>query len=184
MAKKNDKKAAEEAEIEVKTADQAEHDETTCKDTADSMQAELEKLKQECAQEKDRFMRLAAEYDNFRKRSQREKETSYGDAKAQTLSQILPVVDNFERAANNTDASLEDYVKGVTMTFSQMMEILKKLEVEPYGESGENFDPQIHSAVMHVEDEALGENIITDVFQKGYRMGDRILRHAMVKVAN
>ena len=146
--------------------------------------SEVDTLRQELAAEQDKYLRLLAEYDNFRKRSQREKETSYGDAKAQTLSQILPVVDNFERAANNTDASLEDYVKGVTMTFSQMMEILKKLEVEPYGESGESFDPQIHSAVMHVEDEALGENVITDVFQKGYRMGDRILRHAMVKVAN
>lgn len=182
MAKKSDKKAVEEAEIETKTAEAVTDEESA--DTAEASQAELEKLKQECAQEKDRFMRLAAEYDNFRKRSQREKESAYGDAKAQTLAQILPVIDNFERAATNTDASLEDYAKGISMTFNQLMEIFKKLEVEPYGEPGDSFDPQIHSAVMHVEDDSLGENVITDVFQKGYRMGDRILRHAMVKVAN
>lgn len=181
MAKKNDKKAAEEAEIETKTTEQADG-EAAAEDNA--CDAEFEKLKQECAQEKDRFIRLAAEYDNFRKRSQREKECSFGDAKAQTLTEILPVVDNFERATSNTDASLEDYAKGVAMTFGQLMDILKKLDVEPYGEIGDSFDPQIHSAVMHIEDESLGENVIADVFQKGYRMGDRVLRHAMVKVAN
>lgn len=151
---------------------------------SDDVNAEIETLKKQCSEEKDHLVRLAAEYDNFRKRSQREKEAIYGDAKAKTITEILPVVDNFERAANNTDSSLEDYAKGVSMTFTQLMEILKKMNVEAYGESGEQFDPKIHSAVMHIEDEKLDENVITDVFQKGYRMGDRILRHAMVKVAN
>lgn len=144
----------------------------------------IEALQKQLTEEKEKYLRLAAEYDNFRKRSQREKESAYGDARAQTVTQILPVIDNFERAAKNTDASMEDYTKGVVMTFDRLMDIFGKLGVEAYGEPGDEFNPEIHSAVMHVEDEELGENVLAEVFQKGYRLGDRILRHAMVKVAN
>lgn len=182
MAKKNEKNTV--VEDKANEAAQQNAEETAQCGGCAELAEQADKLKAELEQEKDRALRLAAEYDNFRRRTQKEKEASYGDAKAQTLAELLPVLDNFERAAQNTDASLEDYAKGVQMTFTQMMEILKKLGVEPFGEPNEKFDPNIHNAVMHVDDDALEENVITDVFQKGYRLGDRILRPAMVKVAN
>lgn len=184
MARKNEKNTVsnenKEPEEKLSEAEQAVNESAEC----DRLTAEVDALKAQLEQEKDRALRLAAEYDNFRRRTQKEKEASYGDAKAQTLAELLPVLDNFERAAQNTEASLEDYAKGVQMTFNQMIEILKKLGVEAFGEPKEAFDPKIHNAVMHVEDDALEENVITDVFQKGYRLGERILRPAMVKVAN
>ncbi len=145
---------------------------------------ENDKLKKELAAEKDAHLRMLAEYDNFRKRSLREKETAYGDSKANTLSLILPVIDNFDRAAENKTDDLEVYKKGIEMTLAQFSDILKKLEVESFGEVGEGFDPSIHNAVMHVQNEELPENTIAAVFEKGYKMGERILRCATVQVAN
>ncbi len=100
------------------------------------------------------------------------------------IGDILPVLDNFERAATNSSTDFESYRKGIDMTFNSFCEVLKKLGVEAFGEPGDNFDPNIHNAVMHCEDESLDENVITDVFSKGYKLGDRVLRPAMVKVAN
>lgn len=148
------------------------------------LQEQLDAMQKELDAQKDQYLRLAAEYDNFRKRSQREREAAFNDSKAAVLTEILPVIDNFERAAQNKEASYEDFQKGIDMTFQQLMEIFTKLGAEPFGEAGEPFDPNIHNAVMHVEDEALDENVVTDVFSKGYKLGDRVLRHAMVKVAN
>ena len=129
-------------------------------------------------------MRILAEYDNYRKRSQKEKEASYGDAKANTLKQLLPVIDNFGRATENKTDDIDVYRKGVEMTINQLNEILKNLEVEAFGEVGEEFDPNIHNAVMTVENSELPENSIVAVFEKGYKMGDRILRFATVQVTN
>lgn len=154
------------------------------KDQAAKLQEQLDAMQKELDAQKDQYLRLAAEYDNFRKRSQREREAAFNDTKASVLAEVLPVIDNFERAAQNREASYEDFQKGISMTFQQLMEIMKKLGVEAFGAEGDPFDPNIHNAVMHVEDEALGENVVTDVFSKGYRLGDRVLRHAMVKVAN
>ena len=140
--------------------------------------------KDEVAEYKDKLLRLTAEFDNFRKRTVKEKEAIAGDSKAIALTELLPVLDNFERAAMNAEADFDSYRKGVEMTFGSFMEVLKKLGVEQFGEPGEQFDPNIHNAVMHCEDENLEENVITDVFSKGYKLGDRVLRHAMVKVAN
>lgn len=148
------------------------------------LQEQLDAMQKELDAQKDQYLRLAAEYDNFRKRSQREREAAFNDSKAAVLTEILPVIDNFERASQNKAASYEDFQKGIDMTFQQLMEIFTKLGAEPFGEAGEPFDPNIHNAVMHVEDEALDENVVTDVFSKGYKLGDRVLRHAMVKVAN
>ncbi|MBR2316087.1 MAG: nucleotide exchange factor GrpE [Clostridia bacterium] len=145
---------------------------------------EKEKLQKELDAAKEAHMRTLAEYDNFRKRSIKEKEAIAGDSKAMALKELLPVLDNFERAAMNAESDFDSYRKGVEMTFSSFMEVLKKLGVEQFGEPGEQFDPNIHNAVMHCEDESLEENVITDVFSKGYKLGDRVLRHAMVKVAN
>lgn len=133
---------------------------------------------------KDSMLRLMAEYDNYRKRSQREKEAAYTDSKIDVIAEILPVLDNFERAAMNEDAEAEDYKKGIKMIFSQFDNVLKKLGVETFGEKGEEFDPNMHNAVMHIDSDELGENVIAEVFATGYKIGERVVRHATVQVAN
>lgn len=143
-----------------------------------------EKLTEELAAEHDRLLRVMAEYDNFRKRSQKEKEAAYGDTKASTIGEFLPVYDNFMRAMSAEAVDLESFKKGIEMIFNQYGETLKKLGVEAFGEKGEEFDPNIHNAVMHGEDENLPENSISDVFSTGYKMGDRVIRPAVVKVVN
>lgn len=131
----------------------------------------------------DSYLRLAADYDNFRKRTAKEKEASYGNGKADAVEKLLPVYDNLERALNQPTED-EAYKKGVEMTFSQLVSILTGLGVEIFGNVGDTFDPNIHNAVMHTEDDSVAENTITQVFQKGFRIGDKIIRFAMVQVAN
>lgn len=143
-----------------------------------------EKLTEELAAEHDRLLRVMAEYDNFRKRSQKEKEAAYGDTKASTIGEFLPVYDNFMRAMSAEATDLDSFKKGIEMIFNQYGETLKKLGVEAFGEKGEEFNPNIHNAVMHGEDESLPENSISDVFSTGYKMGDRVIRPAVVKVVN
>ena len=143
-----------------------------------------EKLTQELNETKDKLLRVMAEYDNFRKRSQKEKEMAYGDTKASTIAEFLPVYDNFIRAMSTENADLDTFKKGIEMIFNQYGETFKKLGVESFGEKGETFDPNIHNAVMHGEDEELPENSISDVFSTGYKMGDRVIRPAIVKVVN
>ncbi len=143
----------------------------------------LEELKAQLAAEHDSFLRLAAEYDNFRKRTQKERESLYNDAKADTIGKFLPVFDNLQRAMAQETAD-EAYKKGVEMTMQGFQSILDALNVTVYGAAGEAFDPAFHNAVMHVDDESLAENTIAEVFQTGFRMGDKVIRHAMVKVAN
>ena len=144
---------------------------------------ELEKALKAQAQEHDQYLRLAAEYDNFRKRSQREKDAIYQNAVADTAKKLLPVYDNLERALKN-DTTDEAFKKGVEMTMTQLREILTKLGISEIPALGESFDPNLHNAVMHVDDEAAGENTIVDVFQAGFKLGDKVIRFAMVKVAN
>lgn len=144
----------------------------------------IQELEEQLARQKDQFLRTAAEYDNFRKRTEREKAAIYNDATAVAVAQILPVEDNLERALAQADCSAEDLRKGVQMVQTQMRESLKKLGVAEMGAEGEAFNPDLHNAVMHVEDEALEENVIVEVFQKGYILGEKVIRHAMVKVAN
>lgn len=148
---------------------------------AESKEEQLQKALDE---KNEQFLRLCAEYDNFRKRSQKEKQDTYAAAKADIFKDLLPVYDNFDRAASNKDGSPEDYRKGIELIFNQFAEILKKAGVESYGERGDAFDPNIHNAVMTVEDDELGENTVAEVFTKGYKLGDRIIREAVVKVAN
>ena len=131
----------------------------------------------------DQFLRLAAEYDNYRRRSQKEKESVWNDAKSETVLAFLPVYDNLERALKQETAD-EAFKKGVEMTMTQLRDILKKLGVEEIPALGQPFDPNLHNAVMHVEDESVGENTIVDVFQAGFKSGDKVVRFAMVKVAN
>ena len=133
--------------------------------------------------EHDSYLRLAADYDNFRKRTIKEKEASYGHGKADAVEKLLPVYDNLERALNQPTEDAA-YKKGVEMTFNQLVSIFTSLGVEIFGNPGDAFDPNLHNAVMHIDDENLGENEICQVFQKGFKMGDKIVRFAMVQVAN
>ena len=131
----------------------------------------------------DRYMRILAEYDNFRKRSKKEQEAVYGNAFAQGVASFLPVLDNIGRAVEQECAD-EQYKNGILLIDKQLKELYAKLGIVEFGEKGDAFDPEIHNAVMHVDDEELPENSIAEVFQKGYKIGDRIIRIAMVKVAN
>ena len=140
-------------------------------------------LEKEKADLNDKFLRICAEYDNFRKRSQKEKDALYGDIKANTVTQFLPVYDNLERALKQNTED-EAYKKGVEMIMTQFCSTLEKLGVTEIECLGEKFDPAMHNAVMHVDDEDKGENEIVEVFQKGFKLGDKVIRFAMVKVAN
>ena len=143
-----------------------------------------QKLQKELDEKNEQFLRLCAEYDNFRKRSQKEKQDIYTSSQAEIVKELLPVLDNFDRAAENKECSFEDYKKGIDLIFTQLGEILKKLGIEAYGARGDEFDPNIHNAVMTVEDPELGENQVASVFSKGYKLGDRVIREAVVQVAN
>ena len=133
--------------------------------------------------EHDQFLRLAAEFDNFRKRTVKEKEASYGNGRADAVAKMLPVYDNLERALNQETADAA-YKKGVEMTMNELIKIFTALGVEIFGNVGEEFNPELHNAVMHIESEELGENTIAAVFQKGFKIGDKVVRFAMVQVAN
>ena len=133
--------------------------------------------------ERDAHLRIAAEYDNFRKRTVKEKEASYGNGKADAVAKILPIYDNLERALNQ-ETSDAAYKKGVEMTMNELLKIFGTLGVEVFGNVGDAFDPNLHNAVMHIDSEELGENTIAQVFQKGFKIGEKIVRFAMVQVAN
>ena len=145
--------------------------------------AELEKLREDYNALNDKYLRLMAEYDNFRKRSQREREAIYPEATAAAAAAFLPVADNFERALAAECADAE-YKKGTELVFQSLKDSFAKLNVETFGEPGDKFDPNCHNAVMHIDDENIEVETVVEVFQKGYRRGDKIIRHAMVKVAN
>ena len=133
--------------------------------------------------EHDAHLRLAAEYDNFRKRTIKEKEASYGNGKSDAVAKILPVYDNLSRALNQQTQDAA-YKKGVELTMNELVKILTSLGVEIFGKPGDAFDPALHNAVMHCEDENLGENVIAQVFQQGFKIGEKVVRFAMVQVAN
>ena len=133
--------------------------------------------------ERDAHLRVAAEFDNFRKRTIKEKEASYGNGKADAVAKILPIYDNLERALNQETADAA-YKKGVELTMNELVKIFTGLGVEIFGNPGDEFDPNLHNAVMHIDDENLGENVISQVFQKGFKIGDKVVRFAMVQVAN
>ena len=133
--------------------------------------------------ERDAHLRCAAEYDNFRKRTAKEKEASYGNGKADAVAKMLPIYDNLERALNQPTEDAA-YKKGVEMTMNELLKIFSGLGVEVFGNVGDEFDPNLHNAVMHIENEELPENSLAAVFQKGFKIGDKVVRFAMVQVAN
>ena len=140
-------------------------------------------LREQLKQQEDKFLRLAAEYDNFRRRSQKEKEAIYADATADAVKALLGVYDNLERALKQ-ETTDEAYKKGVEMTMAGLQKALTDLGVTEIDAVGQSFDPNIHNAVMHIDDESLGENTVAEVFQTGFMLGDKVIRFAMVKVAN
>ena len=162
-----------------------EMNETPAEETVETAEAavEVNPWEEKYNAERDAHLRVAAEFDNFRKRTVKEKEASYGNGKADAVAKMLPVYDNLERALNQPTED-EAFKKGVEMTMTQLVGIFAGLGVEIFGNVGETFDPNFHNAVMHTEEEDVPENTITQVFQKGFKLGDKIVRFAMVQVAN
>ena len=158
-------------------------EETVEEVTEETAAVEVNPWEEKYNAERDAHLRVAAEYDNFRKRTVKEKEASYGNGKADAVAKILPVYDNLERALNQPTEDAA-YKKGVEMTMNELVKILNGLGVEIFGEKGDAFDPNLHNAVMHIDDETMEENTIAQVFQKGFKLGDKIVRFAMVQVAN
>ena len=159
--------------------------ETPAEETVEAVEetVEVNPWEEKYNAERDSHLRLAAEYDNFRKRTVKEKEASYGNGKADAVAKMLPVYDNLERALNQPTEDAA-YKKGVEMTMTELVKIFTGLGVEIFGEKGEQFDPNLHNAVMHIDDESMEENTIAMVFQKGFKIGDKVVRFAMVQVAN
>ena len=148
----------------------------------DELLREIERLKAEIAEKDDKYLRMAAEYENFRRRSREEKDATYESAMADTVAELLPIIDNLERAANYDDG--EKVKEGLAMTLKSVSAVFSAMGIEPVGNPGETFDPNLHNAVMHIEDESLGEGEIVDVFERGYKKNKRVIRFAMVKTAN
>ncbi len=146
------------------------------------LEKQLEKAKADIAAAEDKYLRLAAEYDNFRKRSMKERESIYSDAAADCIKELLPVIDNLQRATEYT--APDKVAEGIEMILGSLPAVFEKMHITSFGKPGDTFDPNLHNAVMHVEDEEHGENEIVEVFQQGYSIGERIVRYAMVKVAN
>ena len=191
---KTEKQEAIKAEVQEETPETAaEQPEPEHKDEAkkekkqkkeSKREAELKETAEKLIQaEKDKYLRLCAEYDNFRKRSQKERDTLYADIKADTLIKFLPVYDNLERALA-TPTEDEAYRRGVEMIMTQFCTTMDKLGITEIDALGQKFDPNMHNAVMHIQDDAYGENEVVEVFQKGFKLNDKVIRFAMVKVAN
>ena len=174
-----DKKKVSKEEISAKEAGACEE---KALPTAKELLLEIEKLKEEIKEKDDKYLRMAAEYDNFRRRSREEKDATYENALADTVAELLPIIDNLERAANYDDG--EGVKEGLAMTLKSVSAVFSSMGIEAVGEVGESFDPNLHNAVMHIEDEAYGDGEIIEVFQKGYKKNKKVIRFAMVKTAN
>ncbi|HJB98368.1 MAG TPA: nucleotide exchange factor GrpE [Candidatus Acutalibacter pullicola] len=183
MAKDKNKEPEQAPETQEQKADPPQPEEPEQAETSQE-ETELQKLQKEFEEHKQKHLRVLAEYDNFRKRTAAEKTAIYNNAVSDTVKELLPVADNIERALSQENASAEDMKKGVEMIEHQIQACFEKLGLTEMGQVGENFDPNFHNAVAHIEDENLGENVIAAVYQKGYKLGDRVVRHAMVQVAN
>lgn len=178
--KKSTKSKTDKEKTEI--ADQAEKENT--ENTTTSENAEYEKLKKDYDNQKDQFLRMAAEYDNFRKRTEKEKSATYDNAVAATVEVFLPVVDNFALAMSSTADVSDEFKKGLEMIENQLKNAFKQLNVVEFGERGEEFNPELHNAIARTDDEELEEDHISSVYQKGYKIGDKVIRHAMVQVSN
>ena len=176
--------AKKDKEIQQETAEETVETPEVSEETPETVETpEVNPWEEKYNAERDAHLRVAAEFDNFRKRTIKEKEASYGNGKADAIAKMLPIYDNLERALNQPTEDAA-YKKGVEMTMNELVKIFSSLGVEIFGNVGDEFDPNIHNAIMHTEDESVAENTITMVFQKGIKMGEKIVRFAMVQVAN
>lgn len=170
---------------EVKEENTAEETVETVEENKEpTMEEKLEEAQKQAKDNLDKYIRQLAEFENFRKRSNSEKTAMYSNGVRDTVEKLLPVIDNFERAVEAADDKEDPMYKGVEMILKQFMEILENLGVKEIPSKGEPFDPSVHSAVMHIDDESCDENVVVEVFQKGYTLGDKVIRPSMVKVAN
>ena len=177
---KTDKETTAEAE---NTAEAEKVEETKGKKSKKDDE-KIKKLEEELAAQKDKYIRLAAEYDNYRKRTANEKLSIYDDATAKAVTELLPVADSVRMALENLANADPEIVKGIELISNQLDKSFEKLKIESFGKIGDEFDPNLHNAISKVESEDLGENTVAQVFQTGYKIGDKIIRHAMVQVAN
>ena len=175
---------AQPAEAQAAPADEKAAAQPEAPSAEQKLAAELEQLKKELAAEKDQNLRIRAEYDNYRKRTAREMGEITADVRSKTVKEILPIADNIERALAAQEGSEAELRKGIAMVQQQIHNVFTQMHIEPIDAENIPFDPQLHNAVMHIEDENLGENTVVQVLQKGYKLGDKVLRYAMVKVAN
>lgn len=182
MGKKKEDKNTETQEVNTQT--ETEVNQEPAKEAEDKGSDELKKAQDALAAQKDSYLRLAAEYDNYRKRTQTEKLGIYDDATAKAVEQILPVADSLDRALMSMGEVPEEFKKGLELVKNQLSACLTKLKVEAFAEVGEAFNPELHNAISKTDDEKLGKDTISQVFQKGYKIGNRVIRHAMVQVAN
>ncbi len=201
MAKENTKKKAKSQQAEEETFAKAENaeetqekqvstqekqpentEDTPCEETKEC--SETDKLKEELKKQKESYLRLAAEYENYRKRTQQEKLGIYDDATAKAIEQLLPMADALQMAIQNAKDAPEEFLKGLEMIQTQFKTSMDKLKVESFGEIGDEFDPNLHNAISKTESDDLGENQLSMIYQKGFKIGDKIIRHAMVQVAN
>lgn len=157
---------------------------TEKKEKKSKKDAEIEKIKAELENKNDLLLRTAAEFDNYKKRTDRERAGIAEYAKANIIKELLPILDNIDRAAVLEDKTSPDYIKGIELIVKQFEGLAEKLGIKEVAQVGDNFDPNCHEAVMHIEDENFGENVIAEVLQKGFKIGDTVIRPAMVKVAN
>ncbi len=181
--------ASEETEVKQETVEKTDTTEKTekkekktSKKELDALKKEVEELKKTVEEKNEMFLRMAAEYENYRKRTAKEKEGLYGDAYIDAVTQLLPILDNLERAVAFSESG--NLAEGVNLTLNMFKETFTKMGVEEIVTENAEFDPNLHNAVMHVDDDSVGENMIVETFSKGYKRGDKVIRYAMVKVAN
>ncbi len=174
----------EQKEVETEQACTNEDTASAEPEKEDAQDEQIKKLEAEISTQKDKYMRLAAEYENYRKRTANEKLSLYDDATAKAVTELLPVADSLQMALVNLKDADPEILKGIELVSTQLAKSFEKLKVEAYGEIGDTFDPNLHNAISKTESEELGENSLAAVFQKGYKIGDKVIRHAMVQVAN
>lgn len=179
-------KAEEVKEETVETAEEVKEaaTDTDEKTQEETLEEKLVKAEEQVKEAQDKWLRQLAEFENFRKRTNQEKQGMYNNGVRDTIEKFLPVVDNFERAVAATEDKESSTYKGIEMILKQMLDVMKAIGVEEIPAEGELFDPNVHAAVMHIEDESCDDNVVVEVFQKGYKHGDKVIRPAMVKVAN
>lgn len=184
MPKKKHEKVEETTETKVSEEQTAETVDEQAEEVKDERDEKIKALEDDVTAQKDKYMRLAAEYDNYRKRTANEKLSLYDDATAKAVTELLPVADSVRMALENLANADPEIIKGIELISNQLNKSFEKLKIEAYGKIGDTFDPNLHNAISKIENEELGENTLAQVFQTGYKIGDKIIRHAMVQVAN